>query len=97
MKRTVYLAVLVVLVAVAAWSQSIKTDGVVEAQGFVGDGSQVTSVAADLLDSMDSAAFAQETDLQTLEALVAGDGKLPGERLSRLGRLSDARTGSARR
>ena len=42
MKRVTYLAVLVVAVTAPAWAQGIKTDGDVEAQGFIDDGSQVT-------------------------------------------------------
>jgi hypothetical protein len=39
-------------------AQTIKTDGDVEAQGFSGDGSNLTGVDSDLLDGMDSAEFA---------------------------------------
>ncbi len=41
---------------------TISTDGDVRAQGFVGDGSRVTEVDAQLLDGMDSSDFAQESD-----------------------------------
>ena len=77
MKRRVYLSALVVLVlllvvaATPGWAQTtIQTDGDVAAQGFIGDGSQVTEVDAQLLDSMDSSAFAQEMDLQHVETMV---------------------------
>ena len=59
------------MAAAPAWSQTtINTDGDVEAQGFIGDGSQVTEVDAQLLDGMDSADFAQEADLKSAEVML---------------------------
>lgn len=62
---------LVVAFASPAWAQTtINTDGDVAAQGFIGDGSQVTEVDAQLLDGMDSADFAQEANLMSAEAML---------------------------
>ncbi len=62
---------LLVLVVAPLWAQTtIETDGDVEAQGFVGDGSQLTAVDAELLDGMDSLAFAQDSDLQNVETML---------------------------
>jgi len=57
--------------AVQAVAQTtISTDGNVEALGFIGDGSLVTEVDAQLLDGMDSSDFAQEVDLMSTEAML---------------------------
>jgi len=65
------LAVFLLAAAIPASAQTtIQTDGDVKAQGFIGDGSRLLNVDADLLDSMDSSAFAQETDLQQVEMMV---------------------------
>ena len=74
MKRMCFAAV--VALTCAGWAvqavaqTTINTDGDVEAQGFIGDGSQVTEVDAQLLDGMDSADFAQEVDLMSTEAML---------------------------
>ena len=66
----------VVALTCAGWTvqavaqTTISTDGNVEAQSFIGDGSQVTEVDAQLLDGMDSADFAQEADLTSAEAML---------------------------
>lgn len=66
----------VVMLACACWSVSadaqttFETDGDVEAQGFIGDGSQLTNVDAQLLDGMNSTAFAQDSDLTSAEAML---------------------------
>ena len=75
MKRDLYLGALAVLVLAAPAARvvaqtTISTDGDVEAQDFIGGGSELTSVDADLLDGMDSSAFALAADLQDVEALL---------------------------
>lgn len=70
MRRGIYLAVLVVAVALPAWSQSIKTDGDVEAEGFIGDGSLVTNVDATTLDGNDSSDFAGATETAAVIAAL---------------------------
>lgn len=84
MKRGICLAVfllvllLVVMVASPGWSQTtITTDGDIEAQGFIGNGSQVTDVDAQSLDGVDSSAFALDADLQNVEALLLALGTAP--------------------
>ena len=74
MKRMCFAAV--VALTCAGWAvqavaqTAISTDGNVEALGFIGDGSQVTDVDAQLLDGMDSSDFAQEVDLMSTEAML---------------------------
>jgi hypothetical protein len=86
-KKTGTAIALALLAAGAGWGQTtIQTNGDVEAQGFKGDGSQLTSVAADSaataafatdaanadkLDNQDSTVFALDADLQTLAADLA--------------------------
>ncbi len=72
-KATLSVLILLLVVAFASPASAqttINTDGDVEAQGFIGDGSQVTEVDAQLLDGMDSADFAQEADLTSAEAML---------------------------
>ena len=71
MKRVVMTALCAVCAVCAVAQTTIETDGDVQAQGFIGDGSQLTAVDADLLDSMDSAEFAKEADLQTVATILA--------------------------
>ncbi len=72
-KLTLSLLTLLLVVAAASPASAqttINTDGDVEAQGFIGDGSQVTEVDAQLLDGMDSSDFAQDADLMSAEAML---------------------------
>ena len=96
MKRSIYLGALAVLL-ITGWAvnvvaqNSIQTDGDVEAQGFIGDGSQVTEVDAQLLDGMDSADFAQDADLMSAEAMLLA----LQEQVDALGTAGVPRTGQS--
>lgn len=68
--RVLVLGVLGVLVTTLLVGQTIKTDGDVEAQGFKGDGSELSNVDSDLLDGMDSTAFAAGEHTHTVDQLV---------------------------
>ena len=102
MKRGLCLALLVGAIVSPAWSQSITTDGNIETDGqlvsnvatgtaplAVSSTTMVPSLNADQLDGMEAAAFAQESDLQTVErALVAMLAQFP-----ELGKVPLTRTG----
>ena len=71
--RTLVVGMLGVLVAVFLMGQTIKTDGDVEAQGFTGDGTNLTSVDSDLLDGLDSSEFSPSTHTHTPNDVVGVD------------------------
>ena len=86
--------------SVAAVAQTtIETDGNVQAQGFIGDGSQVTNVDATKLDGNDSSDFAGATETAAvIAALQAQVNELLGCRFHRYfdtgdGRVFDCNTG----